>query len=64
MPFELLVPAADRGWKVKIREKERNEEPHVHVMFKTRDFRISLRTRAFLQPPGAHGATFHPESEL
>ena len=38
MPFELPLPKKLKaeGWKVKIREKERVEPPHVTVMHKAR----------------------------
>lgn len=55
MPYTLALPDAwkERGWKVKIREDERNEEPHVTIICKTRFWRLSLRTGEFLDrsPP-------------
>ena len=55
MPFDLLLPTAlaDQGWKVKIRDRERLETPHVTVLFKTRSWRVSLRDLEFLDraPP-------------
>ena len=55
MPFSLHLPSAwaTLGWKVKIREDERNEEPHVSILFKLWTWRLSLRTGEFLDavPP-------------
>jgi hypothetical protein len=54
MPFRLDLPKKlrDRGWKVKIQDKERLEPPHVTVWHGEDVWRISLRTRDFLVPPG------------
>ncbi|WP_406694687.1 hypothetical protein V5E97_26885 [Singulisphaera sp. Ch08] len=41
-----------RGWKVKIQEKERLEPPHVTVWHGERMWRIGLRNRDFIVPPG------------
>lgn len=45
MPYELaLSPALKaQGWKVKIREKEANEPPHVSIMRRTTAWRWGLR---------------------
>jgi hypothetical protein len=55
MPFSLCLPHAwaALGWKAKIREDERNEEPHVSILFKLWTWRLSLRTGEFLDatPP-------------
>lgn len=56
MPFELTLPSpwADRGWKAKIRDKERLEPPHVSIMNGKGDlWRLNLRNNAFLdkEPP-------------
>jgi len=50
MPFDLLLPAALKKarWKVKIREKETREPPHVTILRKTKAWRINLRTRQFM----------------
>jgi hypothetical protein len=50
MPFELPLPALlyQQGWKVKIQDKERLEEPHVTIIFKTKRWRVGLRTLGFL----------------
>jgi hypothetical protein len=54
MPFELPLPKKLKaeGWKVKIREKERVEPPHVTVMHKAREWRLGLRDKGLLVPPG------------
>jgi hypothetical protein len=50
MAFELVLPRqlAKAGWKVKIRDKERLEEPHCTIIKKTATWRVGLRSRAFL----------------
>jgi hypothetical protein len=50
VPFALTLPEpwANRGWKAKIRDRERLEPPHVTVLYKTSAWRFDLRTEAFL----------------
>jgi hypothetical protein len=51
VPFELRLPnlALAQSWKLKVRENERNEEPHVSVIFKgSAVYRYGLRRRGFL----------------
>lgn len=50
MPFELpLPPELKRArWKVKIRELERREPPHVTILRGTQSWRLNLRTGEFL----------------
>jgi hypothetical protein len=54
MPFD--VPLSRRlkaaGWKVKIREKERVEPPHVTIMHKAEEWRLGLRDKQVRIPPG------------
>ena len=54
MPFDVPLPRKLKaeGWKVKIREKERVEPPHVTVMHKADEWRLGLRDRRLLVPPG------------
>jgi hypothetical protein len=54
MPFDVPLPRKlkAKGWKVKIREKERIEPPHVTVMHKVDEWRLGLRDRQLLVPPG------------
>jgi hypothetical protein len=54
MPYELALPRRlkARGWKVKIREKERVEPPHVTIIHNEDEWRIGLRDRELLVPPG------------
>ena len=54
MPYELLLPRKlkAQGWKVKIREKERVEPPHVTVLHNEDEWRIGLRDKELLVPPG------------
>jgi hypothetical protein len=50
MAFTLKLPAPweSQGWKVKVRDKERVEPPHVTIMRKTTAWRWGLRNRQFL----------------
>lgn len=50
--LDLPEPLASEGWKVKIRDKERLEPPHVTIFCKRRTWRLGLRDREFLDPPG------------
>jgi len=54
MAFSLELPALlqSEGWKVKIRDKERLEPPHVTIFRKRQRWRLGLRDGAFLVPPG------------
>jgi hypothetical protein len=50
MAFALALPDgwARQGWKVKIRDDERNETPHATFLRRRQAWRLSLRTCAFL----------------
>lgn len=50
MPFSVTLPEpwATRGWKAKIRDRERLEPPHVTIQHKTRSWRFDLRSTTFL----------------
>jgi hypothetical protein len=50
MAYDLSLPRqlANAKWKVKIRDKERLEEPHLTILKGTDACRIGLRSRAFL----------------
>jgi len=50
VPFALTLPEpwASRGWKAKIRDRERLEPPHVTILHKTRGWRFELRSGTFL----------------
>ena len=56
MSYYLPLPESlsAQGWKVKIRDKERVEPPHVSLIKKNETWRWGLRTRKFLdkKPPG------------
>ena len=54
MPHELPLPRKlkTQGWKVKIREKERVEPPHVTVIHGVDEWRLGLRDKQLLVPPG------------
>jgi hypothetical protein len=50
LPFQPKLPRqlAKAGWKVKIRDKERLEEPHLTIIWGTKSWRYGLRSRTFL----------------
>jgi hypothetical protein len=50
VPFSLVLPEpwASRGWKAKIRDRERLEPPHVTILHGTRAWRLDLRSEQFL----------------
>jgi len=54
MPYILALPKRLKtsGWKVKIREKERLEPPHVTIICRKKEWRVGLRDKSFLVPPG------------
>lgn len=54
MPFQLPLPRKLKAecWKVKIREEERVEPPHITIMHKADEWRLGLRDRQLLIPPG------------
>jgi len=53
MSYSLPLPKMFKQWKVKIRDRERVEPPHVTVLRKTEAWRIDLRTGRFMdaEPP-------------
>ena len=63
MPYELALPKRlrTRGWKVKIRDKERVEPPHVTVMHREYEWRIGLRDQQPMMPPGGRLNDIDPE---
>ena len=54
MPFDVPLPRKLRaeGWKVKIREKARVEPPHDTLLHNADEWRLGLRDRQLLVPPG------------
>lgn len=46
--LELPDPWGKQGWKVKIRDDERNETPHATFLRRRQSWRMSLRTGHFL----------------
>jgi hypothetical protein len=63
MPHELDLPKRlkAKGWKVKIREKERLEPPHVTIICGKKEWRVGLRDKTFLVPPGGKWADIDDE---
>lgn len=44
-----MAPALEkRGWKLKIRDRERVEPPHITLILKTESWRFGLREKSFL----------------
>jgi hypothetical protein len=56
MAYALPLPAALRQarWKVKIRDKETREPPHVTIIRGTDSWRIDLRTGQFMDAAPTH----------
>lgn len=50
MPIDFPLPTSLKkaGWKVKIREKETREPPHVTILRGTQAWRVNLRTGEFI----------------
>jgi len=50
MVYELRMPTTlrNRGWKVKIRNLERTEDPHVTILWKTKAWRYNIRNPGFM----------------
>jgi hypothetical protein len=48
MAYSLRLPRKFRQWKVKIRDRETVEPPHVTVLRKTQAWRLELRTGEFM----------------
>lgn len=46
--LRLSVLLAKMRWKVKIRDKERVEDPHFTIIHKTKTWRVSLRDGRFM----------------
>ena len=54
MAFNLRLPAllARMRWKVKIRDRERVEDPHITIIFKMNVWRVGLRDGRFIDDGG------------
>ena len=63
MPYELDLPKRlkAKSWKVKIREKERLEPPHVTILCGKKEWRVGLRGFNFLVPPDGKWADIDDE---
>jgi hypothetical protein len=63
MPFEIPLPKKLKahGWKVKIREKERVEPPHVTILHHEDEWRLGLRDGELLVPPGGRIKDIDPD---
>ena len=63
MPFDVPLPRRLKaeGWKVKIREKERVEPPHLTIMHQAEEWRLGPRDKQLLVPPGGRIRDIEPE---
>ncbi len=50
MAEDLPIPKEfnDQGWKAKVQDKERNEEPHITLIWRKYRWRWGLRRRGFM----------------
>jgi hypothetical protein len=50
MTYDLPMPKSSKhlGWKVKIRNLERTEDPHVTIIWKTLSWRYNIRNTGFM----------------
>lgn len=48
-PLDVPAHLRQAGWKVKIYQNERLEDPHVTILCKTEKWRWNLRDRSFLE---------------
>lgn len=58
--FTVPEPYKSRGWKVKIRDRERVEPPHVTVLKGTNAWRFDLRKLGLMEPRRAPDGTQLP----
>jgi hypothetical protein len=55
MPYNLPIPQRllTAGWRARVFDDEGPETPHATIRYRTEDcWRVSLRSREFLVPPG------------
>jgi hypothetical protein len=60
-PIELSKRLRAEGWKVKIYANERLEPPHLTLICREMVWRIGLRERDFMLPPGGRWKDIDPE---
>jgi len=60
-PIELPKRLKARGWKAKVYDNERLEPPHITLICRERVWRIGLRERDFMFPPGGRRRDIDPE---
>jgi hypothetical protein len=60
-PVEFPKRLKKQGWKVKIFGKERLEPPHATLIHHARVWRIDLRARDFMDPPGGRWRDVDPD---
>ena len=52
-PIRLSKKLRDRGWKIKIYDRERSEPPHLTLICREKVWRIEPRTKLFMKPGGS-----------
>ena len=57
MNIQISAKFKKQGWKVKIRDKERSEDPHVTIIKGVKAWRLNLRSKEFMD-------TSPPEKEV
>lgn len=60
-PLELPKKLRVKGWKVKLHDNERLEPPHVTIIRREKVWRIGLRDKDFMVPPGGHWRDIDPD---
>lgn len=60
-PIELPRKLKAQGWKVKVYDNERLEPPHLTLICRERVWRIGLREKDFMVPPGGRWRDIDPE---
>lgn len=59
-PIELPKKLKAQGWKAKVYDNERLEPPHLTLICRERVWRISLREKDFMVPPGGRWRDIDP----
>jgi len=60
-PIELPKKLKAQGWKVKVYDNERLEPPHLTLICREQVWRIGLRDREFVVPPGGRWKEIDPD---
>lgn len=60
-PIRLPKKLRDQGWKIKIYDNERLEPPHLTLICREKVWRIGLRDKDFIVPPGGRWKDIDPD---